>query len=79
MLYNNEIIKESILVTLENRATSISNAIRVLFEEGYIPNKNKFTILNWSTILLHAYENIDVFTEEQHKKLDDLFNKILKL
>lgn len=79
MLYNNENIKESMLGVLENRATSIANSIQALFDAGYIPNKNKMTILDWSSILFHAYENIDVFTKEQHDKLDRLYNKVLKL
>lgn len=79
MLYNNENIKESVLVTLENRATSIANSIQALFDAGYIPNKNKYIILEWSTILFHAYENIDVLTKEQQEKIDRLCNLILTM
>lgn len=79
MLYNNENIKESMLIVLEDRTINIANSIQALMEAGYIPNKNKITILDWSSILFHAYENINVFTKEQHNKLDRLYNKILKL
>lgn len=75
----NENIKESMLGVLENRATSIANSIQALVEAGYIPNKNKHIILDWSTILFHAYENINVLTREQQEKVDRLCNLILKM
>lgn len=78
MVYNEE-LKNVMLDVLENRTLSITNSIQALLEAGYIPNKNKFTILDWSTILFHAYENINLFTEEQQNKLDNLYNSILKL
>lgn len=79
MLYDNEALKNTMLDTLDDRVSSITNTIVSLLKEGYIPNKNKITIVDWSSILFHAYENIDVFTKEQHNKLDILYNKVLKL
>lgn len=78
MLYDND-LKEVMLDTLHERVSSITNCIVALLNEGYIPNKNKTTIVNWSSILIDAYENIDVFSKEQQNKLDILYNKVLKL
>lgn len=78
MLYKDS-LKDEILSTLKNRVGKISDCIQMLIEEGYIPNKNKYIVLNWSSILIHAYENIDVLSEEQHTKLDNLFNKVVNL
>ncbi|MBO7693018.1 MAG: hypothetical protein J6Y28_09685 [Acholeplasmatales bacterium] len=78
MLYD-KALKQAMLDVLNNRASSIANCIQALFDEGYIPNKNKFTILDWSSILIDAYENIDVLSKEQHQKLDIIFNRVLKL
>ena len=78
MLYDKE-LKTTVVGVLEDRVPAIAAHINALLEQGYVPNKNKLTILNWSIILIHAYENIDVFTEEQHKKLDSLYNKVLNL
>lgn len=78
MLYDNK-IKEAVLGVLENRIPSIASCIESLFNEGYIPNKNKYTILDWSSILVDAYENIDVLSKEQQDKLDRVYNKVLKL
>ena len=78
MLYE-ENLKQTMLDVLENRVSSIADCIQILFAEGYIPNKNKMTILNWASILIDAYENIDVLSEEQHNRLDILYNRVLKL
>ena len=78
MLYEPD-LKDSMLDILNNRLSGIADCIQVLLAEGYIPNKNKITILNWSAILIDAYENINIFSEEQQKKLDVIYNKVLKL
>lgn len=78
MLYENK-ITDTMLDVLQDRMSGIADCIQLLMKEGYLPNKNKTIILNWSSILLDAYENIDVFSEEQQKKLDILYNKVLKL
>lgn len=78
MLYEPN-LKEAMLDVLENRMSGIADCIQILFDNGYIPNKNKMTILNWSAILIDAYENVDVLSLEQHNKLDNIYNKVLKL
>ena len=78
MLYEAK-LKQVMLDVLEERMSGIADCIVVLIDSGYIPNKNKTTILDWSSILIDAYENADVLSEEQHKKLDIIYNKVLKL
>ena len=78
MLYEPK-LKQAMLDVLENRMSGIADCIQILFDNGYIPNKNKMTILNWSAILIDAYENVDVLSKEQQNKLDNLYNRVLKL
>jgi hypothetical protein len=78
MLYEPN-LKEAMLDVLENRMSGIADCIQVLFDNGYIPNKNKMTILNWTAILIDSYENVDVLSIEQHNKLDNIYNRVLKL
>lgn len=78
MLYEPK-LKQVMLDVLENRMSGIADCIQILFDNGYIPNKNKMTILNWSAILIDAYENVDVLSKEQQDKLDNLYNRVLKL
>ena len=77
MLYE-PTLKDAMLDVLENRMSGIADSITVLIDKGYVPNKNKMTILNWTPILIDAYENIVLFTEEQQNKLDKLYEKIIK-
>ena len=78
MLYEPN-LKQAMLDVLEERMSGIADCINVLINNGYIPNKNKMTILNWSAILIDAYENVDVLDVEQQHNLDNLYNKVLKL
>jgi hypothetical protein len=78
MLYE-PTLKQAMLDVLENRMSSIADCIQMLYAQGYIPNKNKITIVDWSSIIFAAYENIDVFTKEQQDNLDVIYNKVLKL
>ena len=77
MMYESYLNK-TMLDILENRISGIADSITVLIDKGYIPNKNKMTILNWTPILIDAYENIVLFTEEQQNKLNNLYEKIIK-
>lgn len=77
MMYESYLNK-TMLDVLENRMSGIANSITVLIDKGYIPNKNKMTVLNWTPILIDAYENIALLTEEQQIKLDKIYEKIIK-
>lgn len=78
MLYEPN-LKQVMLDVLENRMSGIADCIVALFNQGYIPNKNKTTVLDWSNILISAYENVDVLSKEQQTKLDNIYNKVIKL
>lgn len=78
MLYD-ESLKSTIVDTLNTRVSTIVDCIIALLDEGYLPNKNKITVLDWGSILIHAFENIEVFEVEQQVKLENLFNKVIKL
>lgn len=78
MLYD-ETLKKVVLDVLENRVSGIANCITGLNELGYTPNKSKLDILGWVMILIDAYENIDIFSEEQQHNLDIINNKVLNL
>lgn len=78
MLYE-ESIKQAVVDTLNERVSAIADCIVALINEGYLPNKNKTIILDWSSILIDAYENIDVLSKEQHNAIDTIYNKVIRL
>lgn len=72
----NDVIKKNILDDLESKAMSIVNTSIALASQGYLVNKSKYIRLDWSSILLHAFENIDIFNEEQQNNIERLYNKV---
>lgn len=78
MLYNAD-KKQEMLDTLNVRVSSIVDVCVALVQEGYIPNKNKFNKLSWTTIMIDAFQNIDVLSVEQHTNLEELYNKVMML
>ena len=45
MLYEPK-LNQAMLAILQNRVAGIANCINALLQEGYVPNKNKYTIFN---------------------------------
>ena len=78
MLYD-DTLKQAMLGILEQRVSGIADFINALVQDGYVPNKNKRTLLDWNIILIHAYENVDIMTKEQQQQLDIIYNKVLKM
>lgn len=71
-----EAVKDIAINNLEQKATNIANTIVALAAQGYIVNKTKVIKQQWSSILLHAFENIDVLSDKQQKAIEVLYNKI---
>ena len=78
MLYNAE-KKQNMLDTLNNRVSSIVDVCVALVNEGYNLNKSKLNKLSWITMMIDAFDNIDVLSVEQHNKLETLYNKVMTL
>ena len=71
-----DVIKQNITDDLESKVISIVNTSIALASQGYLVNKSKYIRLDWSSILLHAFENIDIFSEEQQNNIERLYNKV---
>ena len=71
-----EAIKTIAISNLEQKTIGIVNTTVALAAQGYIINKAKQVKLDWSSILIHAFGNIDVLSPEQQKNIEVLYNKI---
>lgn len=71
-----DLIKNNILDDFEGKVISIVNTAITLASQGYLVNKSKYIRLNWSSLLLHAFENIDVLKPEQQRNIELLYNKL---
>ena len=69
-------LKDIAIRNLEQKAIGIVQTTVALTAQGYNVNRAKQTRLQWSSILLHAFENIDVLTPEQQNYIEVLYNKI---
>lgn len=72
----NDAIRNTILDDLESKVINIVNVSITLASQGYLVNKSKYIRLDWSSLLLHAFENIDVLKPEQQHRVELLYNKI---
>lgn len=72
-------LRKTIITDLESKELSIVNTAIVLASQGYVVNRAKYIKLNWTSIILNAFENINVFSEEQQHKIELLYNKISTL
>ena len=77
-MYNDE-LRKTIITDLESKELSIVNTDVVLASQGYLVNRVKYIKLDWTSIILNAFENITVFSEEQQHKIELLYNKLSTL
>lgn len=71
-----DVIRKNILDDLEGKVMSIINTSIALASQGYLVNKSKYIRLDWSSLLLHAFENIDVLKPEQQHCVELLYNRL---
>lgn len=71
-----DVIRKNILDDLESKVVSVVNTSIALASQGYLVNKSKHIRLNWSSLLIHAFENIDILEPEQQHKIELLYNKL---
>lgn len=74
-MYDNK-LQETIINSLESKTIDLVNTSIVLASQGYLVNKSKRVKLEYSSILIHAFENIDVFSDEQKKQIELVYNKL---
>ena len=77
-MYNDD-LRKSIITDLESKELSVVNTVVVLTSQGYVINQAKHIKLDLANIILNAFENINVFSEEQQHKIELLYNKFSML
>lgn len=74
-----EALKDSTIDNLGQKIISIAKTTETLAAQGYIINSRKRVKMDWSSIMLHAFENIDVLSKEQQTKVELIYNKLSAL
>lgn len=75
MSYNVD-IKNKVLSILENKVLSTVDSIIILKQHGYNINRYKEVLLEYNSILIHAFQNVDVLNDKQIEQLEFIFNRI---
>lgn len=73
-----EAISNKFIEDLEQKAINVIKTNIALTAQGYVVNKAKKVALEWSSILLHAFENIAIFSDEQQQSIEHLYNNLTK-
>ena len=74
-MYNDE-IRQATIDSLESKIMNLVNTSIVLASQGYLVNKAKKVKLEWASILIDAFENINVLDKEQQNNIERIYNKI---
>lgn len=75
-MYNDE-IRKTIIDDLESKELSIVTTAVVLAYQGYLVNRSKYIKLDWTSLMLNAFENIHILSNEQQHKVELLYNKLV--
>ena len=73
-----EAISNEFIKVLEQKAINVIKANVALTAQGYVVNKAKKVALEWSSILLDAFENIAIFSDEQQRSIEHLYANLMK-
>lgn len=74
-MYNDN-LQETVISDLENKQVIISNIITNLVSQGYLINNKKKVKLELTSLLIDAFENINIFTDEQQTNIEQIYNKV---
>ena len=72
----NDKIIDVAIDNLEQKAIKTSLVNIALTAQGYVVNKAKKVKLEWSSILIHAFENYVLFNEAEQKNIEFMYNKV---
>lgn len=75
---HDEAISNKFIEDLEQKAINVIKVNVALTAQGYVVNKAKKVALEWSSILLNAFENIAIFSDEQQQSIEHLYYNLMK-
>jgi len=64
---------------LADKLLNVVNTTMVLTQQGYVVNKAKRNKVEWTSILIHALENLNILSEEQQASVERLYNNLFKV
>lgn len=69
-------ILDNTITNLEQKVMNIANVSIALTAQGYVVNKSKQDRFRIGTLLIHCFNNIDIFNEEQKNSIKYIYDKL---
>lgn len=69
-------ILDNTITNLEQKVMNIANVSIALTAQGYVVNKSKQDRFRIGTLLIHCFNNIDIFSEEQKNSIKYIYDKL---
>lgn len=70
-----DVERQIIINDLEKKELNVCNNVIILLSQGYIVNNRKKAKLDFSSIMIHAIENMPVFDKERQDLIINLYNR----
>ena len=70
-----DVERQIIIKDLEKKELNVCNNVIILLSQGYIVNNRKKAKLDFSSIMIHAIENMPVFDKDRQDLIINLYNR----
>lgn len=70
-----DVERQIIINDLEKKELNVCSNVIILLSQGYIVNNRKKAKLDFSSIMIHAIENMPVFDKDRQDLIINLYNR----
>lgn len=76
---NDKFIDDRLTLEVRKRQIVLAENTATMASLGFLLNANSENVLSFTSILIDAYENLELFNKSQKKNLNLIYNKVMKI
>lgn len=76
---NEKFIDERLTSEVRKRQIILAENTATMASLGFLLNANSENVLSFTSILIDAYENLELFDKSQKRNLNLIYNKVIKI
>lgn len=76
---NEKFIDERLISEVRKRQIVLAENTAQMASLGFLLKENSENVLSFTSILIDAYENLELFDKSQKKNLNLIYNKVIKI
>lgn len=76
---NEKFIDERLTSEVRKRQIVLAENTATMASLGFLLNANSENVLSFTSILIDAYENLELFDKSQKRNLNLIYNKVIKI